>query len=435
VEERGWTTARYTLPCSARDGLRGYLYADRTDGKTGPTREEGAWWGWLAGAPWSVVEDLTRGGMGEAEKWLRRKVDPTGDPVEHIAPEIDPTCGRIAVLAREEGPGTWTMYRRRCRRRVCLPCARANLRASMSRYTTLFQVPLLPGFMREMFTVGNERTCMSRVDIQDYTRRIGLLCRAMRRGDPRYGIEPHSWAAGLRAIEVVPQGMGLFAHCHIMVVRSGFYPYGLSEDRLKELGRDPTPQELGVRALMRHLGIGEVGQHELLDDTELATSYMAKVAKYTTKAGGEGTWTPETWADPRVQLSIRAQRLLQPFGDALGLTAGPPRRTWYRDGQEIERLTAVVVAHEDDTRWDRVFTDDLSIADVQAPDACTTWHAVRTDTLDQWRTWADVDALPLLTGSGPMLPARITGMRQKHPYSEIDSEQYSHEDSQGCPNG
>lgn len=306
-------------------------------------------------------------------------------------------CGDLVRVFHEEGRGLHAIPER-CKARVCAACQRRALRRTLDRWRPLFAVPVLPGYVVSFVTVTSTRNVETAADLSKYLRALGRLVYAMREGVPRFGISPRSWVAGVRALELVPREAGGFSHAHLLVVRRAFIPYGKAATNLPAA---PAPGDLGMRALLRSLGMGEVMRVDDVTtehDGEGATAveaYMGKVEKYMGKVekGLDGEEVRYTW-DGRddLQRATRGARLVEAFGDARGLLGGPDEVERTRDGEACApwTLRGVYDPADPDT-WDAL---PGGVAVEDGPEVTVTRRTYyRADTLDAWRTWADVDAL------------------------------------------
>jgi len=306
-------------------------------------------------------------------------------------------CGDLVRVFHEAGHGFHAIPER-CKARVCFACQRRALRRTLDRWRPLFAVPVLPGYVVSFVTVTSTRTVETAVDLGRYMKALGRLVYAMREGVPRFGIPPRSWVAGVRMLELVPRASGGFSHAHLLVVRRAFYPFGKASANLPA---NPTPEELGMRALLRSLGMGEVcrvddvtTEHEGEGATRVE-AYMGKVEKYMGKVekGEAGEDVHYTWAGrDDLQRATRGARLVEAFGDARGLLGGPDEVERTRDGEACGawELRGVYNPADPDT-WGAL---PGGVAVEDGPEVTVTRRTYyRADTLDGWRSWADVDAL------------------------------------------
>lgn len=308
---------------------------------------------------------------------------------QHRAEECG-TCGAVVV---DVPSGTVWDVPWRCNTRWCLACLRASLRRTVSRWWALFVADIAEGYTLEMFTVGAWGYAHNAVDTGEYLRRLGRLCRMMRRGVVGCAIPPRSWTAGLRTVECVPKGPGSwYVHAHVIVARRAFYPYGLSLRRLAERYRPDAPltdaeeravavayghraartlaeeeaaasvralvelaepSDLGMRECLRRCGVGEVGRHDILStagDADKAAAYLQKVQRYMEKverdgegkssAGGDEVPAGLAWSGRYdIQRALRGRRLVQPFGDLRGALVAPERTELRYQGYGMELRT------------------------------------------------------------------------------------------------
>lgn len=366
--------------------------------------------------------------VDETRAWLRptRGEAPPRDVglLVKRAAEAAESCGRCGSVWWMEGGGgdEARLLPSRCNRRACLECTRRRLRRVIDRWAPLFGAPPRPGYRLSFVTIGSTRPVRDRADIRRYLRGVGTLLKMMRRGVPSYGIPARAWVAGVRALELLPRERpteyapgGGFGHVHLAVMRSDFYPYGLHE---KALPAHPHPEQLGMRALLRALGLGEVFRDDRVtttgDGARAVATYMSKVARYITKvcrdedeAAAADTARALTW-DGRLDLqeTMRGARLLEPFGDARGLLGGPDKVRLWEHGARLrwgENLGLY-----DPTRPETwgvldalpeggpLVVGGLSVEDMTVRPETRRVERVtiyRGDTLWTWDTWADVGAL------------------------------------------
>jgi len=389
-------------------------------------------------------------------------------------------CGGSSLIFRERGrPDRRYQAPARCNARCCPECARRRLRRIIGgRWAALFAAVLRPGYVVDFFTIGNAADhgegrgiVTKREHVRDYLRRSGQALRALREGRSRDGIEEGAIVAGLRVLELVPRRRngrpcGAYAHLHIVLIRKAHVPYGLSEARLRErAARDPewkpSPADRGIRAILRRMGLGEVGKHEVLTAEEgRATKngiapYLWKVQKYIEKVEkgqvrrdlGDGTF--EVGESPLlfegrhdVMTMLSGVRMVEPIGDARGLLGGPDRVVRELDGARCGPLELLGVFDPDDaSTWDvlgpvhgppRPATlhgdpsgpmdvehrepGPLLLAAGEVVDHGRRLHVTRTtyyrvDTLERWREWADVDRLlsECITGQAQELGTQTQG--------------------------
>lgn len=364
----------------------------------------------IAGAPgrvsaaWSCVAADTLGAWSDAVAQTRSFLDPVSDAaLVDVDAAMEKTAWRFAQCAggllrvfKPTDGGPLSVFPKNCDTRRCRRCLRRRRRATMGRWAPLFGAPILPGFVVEMFTVGSLVHGASLLDVKNYQRRLGRLCQRMRQGAPKYGIPARAWVAGLRTLELVPKADGFYLHAHIIVVRREYYPYGLAEKNLPE---KPTADQLGMRALLRSLGLGEVGQHDVLETggngTEAAAAYVAKIEKYVSKIEKDSATGPDdgkVWGGREdIQRAFRSARLVQPFGDALGLLGGPDDLRRRRNGRPFDLMDGKVFDPADPATWDVLPDGVVPVEDAEVETERRTYY--RTDKLETWREWCDVAAL------------------------------------------
>jgi hypothetical protein len=156
-----------------------------------------------------------------------------------------------------------------------------------------------------------------------------------------------------------------------------------------------------MRACARAAGLGEVLDVQDVtteadaDGATAVETYMAKVEAYMAKVEGKTAKgkAPGTWEGrDDLQRAMRGRRLVEGFGDARGLFGGP---------DEVRRVRAGVPCGE----WALVGTYDPADPDtwgvlptgaamLDGADLTITRRTTyRTDTLERWRAWCDVDRL------------------------------------------
>lgn len=329
--------------------------------------------------------------------WLRP--DRVGRPVdvEHALAKARARaeqCGQVLRVFREEGHGLHAIPEA-CKARVCAACQRRALRRTLDRWRPLFAAPVRPGFVVSFVTVTSTATVSDAAGVSKYVRALGRLVYAMREGVPRFGIAPRSWVAGVRALEIVPRQDGGFSHAHLLVVRRQFVPFGKATANLPP---NPTPNDLGFRALLRSLGMGEVCRVDdvtAADEGEGATRverYMSKVERYMGKVEGD-TGAALTWAGREdLQRATRGTRLVEAFGDARGLLGGPDEVTRTRDGQACGAWTLAGIYDPDDPETWHTLPGGVAMDDGEEV-TVTRRTYYRADTLEAWDEWADVSAL------------------------------------------
>ena len=437
---------RRELPGSARAKLREAMEAPP---EVGAGRAVAACAGW-AGAPrrvvdaWAAVDEL--GGnpevpwamaADETRRWLRPP-ESDAEPADvelrlTRAVEAAERCGRCGRWwGVEVGEGS-TLERRllaeRCNTRACLSCTRARLGKVVDRWAPLYAAPVRPGYRLSFVTIGSVGRITTKADVMGYLRRIGRVCRVMREGSPKYGIPARSWVGGLRALEVMPRPDGGWSHVHLAVVRADFYPYGLHAGKLPAA---PTPEQLGFRGMLRDVGCGEVFRDDRVttatdpnDPVGPLGKYMKKLERYMKKVCPEGEGDgPEsaasvagalTWQGRRdVLAAVRGVRLLQPFGDCLGLLGGPDRVRLFEEGKRVKLAVREAELYDPTDRetfpvlgeWEGyggTVVEDMPPA--ARPDGRRVERSTyyRGDVLESWRPWCDVDRLR----AGMLTPVRL----------------------------
>lgn len=357
-----------------------------------PSRVRDAWEAVAAGD-----ETMAGAARRELSSWLKPEPSRRIVDVDHAlarALERAEACGKVYRVFSETGVGLHAVPAP-CRARVCVTCQRRALRAVLDRWRPLFAAPVRSGFVVSFVTLTNARTVDGPEAVGRFLKALGRFQYAMREGVPRFGIEPRSWVAGVRALELVPRADGGFSHAHLLVVRRAFVPYGKAACNLPA---DPAPADLGTRALLRSLGLGEVMRYDDVttdrdgDGATAVESYMGKVESYMGKVE-KGDGASRTW-DGRsdLQRAMRGARLVEAFGDARGLLGGPDETTRTRDGEACAPwvLEGVYDPADPDT-WS-VLPDGMAVED--GPEVTMDRRTYyRRDTLDTWRAWCDVDAL------------------------------------------
>ena len=303
-------------------------------------------------------------------------------------------CGTTYRVFSETGVGLHAVPAP-CRARVCVTCQRRALRAVLDRWRPLFAAPVRAGYVASFVTVTSTRTVDGPDGVGRFLKALGRFVYAMREGVPRFGIAPRSWVAGVRAFELVPREDGGFSHAHLLVIRRAWVPFGKA---VANMPANPLPEDLGTRALLRSLGLGEVVRYDDITtdrDGEGATaveSYMGKVESYMGKVE-KGDGAPRTWAGRSdLQRAMRGARLVEAFGDARGLLGGPDETSRTRDGAPCAPwvLEGTYDPADPDT-WS-VLPDGVAVED--GPEVTLDRRTYyRQDTLDTWRAWCDVDAL------------------------------------------
>ena len=241
---------------------------------------------------------------------------------------------------------------------------------------------------------------------------------------PRYGIAPRSWVAGVRAFELVPREDGGFSHAHLLVIRRAWVPFGKA---LANMPQEPRPEDLGTRALLRSLGLGEVMRYDDVTtdrDGEGATAveaYMGKVEAYMGKLEkGDDTSSRRTWAGRSdLQRAMRGARLVEAFGDARGLLGGPDETSRTRDGVPCAPWVLEGTYDPADPLTWSVLPDGVAVED--GPEVTIDRRTYyRQDTLDTWREWCDVDALVagMRLDGRPAPPNAVKGGDKLHRVAE-----------------
>jgi len=329
-------------------------------------------------------------------------------------------CGETFRVFSEAGVGLHAVPAP-CKARVCASCQRRALRAVLDRWRPLFAAPVRPGYVVSFVTLTSTRTVDGPEAVARFTRALGRFVYAMREGVPRFGIEPRSWVAGVRAFELVPRVDGGFGHAHLLVVRRAFVPFGKASANLPP---NPSPSDLGTRALLRSLGLGEVMRYDDVTtdrDGEGATaveSYMGKVESYMGKVE-KGDGTARTWSGRSdLQRAMRGVRLVEAFGDARGLLGGPDATTRTRNGEPCAPWTLEGTYDPADPDTWHVLPGGVAVDD--GPEVTVDRRTYyRADTLDTWREWCDVDALVAgmrLDGRAP--PHPVEGADKRHGLAE-----------------
>lgn len=150
---------------------------------------------------------------------------------------------------------------------------------------------------------------------------------------------------------------------------------------------------LGLRELQRRAGLGEVGHHTDLpqdlttDDAGMTVvvGYLKKVNAYLKKVSKAGKLA-RMYTDPACQWMLRGTRRVDPWGCLRGWHAGPTERGAEVIPGQRERRTLV-----------GMYEDEAAIrADGGRPEADDvpryTWHRLSDVAMEDWRSWADVDA-------------------------------------------
>ena len=328
-------------------------------------------------------------------------------------------CGTTFRVFSEAGVGMHAIPAP-CRARVCVTCQRRALRAVLDRWRPLFAAPVRTGYVASFVTLTNARTVDGPEAVGKFLRALGRFVYAMREGVPRFGIAPRSWVAGVRAFELVPREDGGFSHAHLLVIRRAWVPFGKA---LANMPADPRPEDLGTRALLRSLGLGEVMRYDDVTtdrDGEGATaveSYMGKVESYMGKVEkGNGEGAARTWAGRSdLQRAMRGARLVEAFGDARGLLGGPDETSRTRDGVPCAPWVLEGTYDPADHATWSVLPDGIAVDD--GPEVTVDRRTYyRQDTLETWREWCDVDALVAgmrLDGRAPS-PHAVKGANQHH---------------------
>lgn len=372
--------------------------------------------------PWMRAADETRA-------YLTRRSEGGLSP-EEVEARVDKAigaaarCGVCLRVYEETGREEPYVAALRCNSRACLDCLRRRLRRVSDRWAPLFGAPLLPGYRKTFLTIGSLSPVESAADVRCYLRRLGTVFRTMREGLPSCAIPERAWVAGLRSLEVVPRVRGGFGHAHLLVVCRAFWPYGLravakpgdTRPALSSLGRAPTAEELGFREVLRRAGCGEVFRDDRIDedDADAAVAYMRKIEKYMRKvehgeeepsrssepspledgASGADTLAAMPWDRRRdIQRAMRGARLMDAFGDARGLLAGPDEVRRSRSGRPCGTLALRgVFDPEREETWKLlpgglVPTEDGDETTIER----RTYY--REDTVDAWSEWCDTRML------------------------------------------
>lgn len=412
----------------------GYLRGDPDRGRAAallsgaPSYVVDAWDEWAAlrsgACPWGDVAaevDAAARACEWSADWLRppgagpgRQLD-IREALDRAEGRMD-RCGEVGAVSREGRHGHVYLSPRRCRARACIPCARRAMRRAFERFTPLFATAPRAGWAARFVTVGSADAVHTSADLRGYLRRVGRLVKVMREGSPARCIPARSWVGGLRALELLPRAEGGYAHVHLYVIRSATrYAYGYSTKRLEE---HPELLNVGVRRVLRDLGLsggmvgpGEVWREEVVrDGADKVASYMAKVASYMAKvAPDDADATASGWARRDIQETLRGARLVQGFGDAYRCFAGPDRTERSRDGRAAPRLRQLgrydprwgnaPLTDTDADAWEQLAEAGGTVAADLAPDFEAPEVTVRrvtryrTDTLDGWREWSDIDAV------------------------------------------
>lgn len=344
-------------------------------------------------------------------------------------------CGECQRVFEEEGREGFFLAAMRCNSRACIDCLRRRMRRTFDRWALLFAVTLLVGYRASFVTIGSVRAVESGADVRGYLRRLGTVLRAMREGDKGAGIEPRTWVAGLRALEVVPRQAGGFGHAHLLVVCRSWWPYGLSLAKLREAAAkggtwpdDPVklgaalrdtgvvrPVDLGFRHILRRAGCGEVFDDEPVTsagEMGAATSYMKKIERYMGKIesdapGGAEELGRMTWGGREdIQAAMRGVRLVDVFGDARGALGGPDRMTRSGPDGPCGPLRSIgVYDPADPETWHLLPSEGAIEAGPETSIDRRTFYV--GPVLERWAEWADVDALrAFLLGARPgLLPS------------------------------
>lgn len=328
-----------------------------------------------------------------------------------------------------------------CGARSCPRCSKAAQWRAVSRYLAAFAAPLRTGAYRlEMFTLGSLAPVGTPSELRAWRSRLGAVCRAMTEGRPGCGIEEGSWVGGLVVVETVHRQNGQqFAHAHLLIVARRWYAWGLSEQRLDKLleqagvpdderrtpggrlritalraaatiynegRRRPVKPEalLGLREVQRRMGVGQVGQHDFLEQPQgeridpdgrarkVVLKYLSKVQQYAAKVADDGRF----WSDPQIQWCVKGLRRCQPFGAFMRWHAGPTRRgSEVEKGADDPRALAAIMEPADFAELHRE-REDREQHPFQArvtPDPAERfeWHRLNRGWIwSEWATWAHV---------------------------------------------
>ena len=350
-----------------------------------------------------------------------------------------------------------------CGARACPRCSKAAQWRAVSRYLAAFAAPLRTGAYRlEMFTLGSLRPVETPAELRAWRARLGQVCRAMVEGRETCGVVEGAWVGGLVVVETVRrEGGAQFAHAHLLIVARRWYAWGLSEERLERLcdeaGVDPDlrrtengrfragavqaaaaiynrgrarpvdpPALLGLREIQRRAGVGQVGQHDFINQPQteridpdgharrVVVRYLSKVQQYAAKVGDDASF----WTDAQIQWTVKGLRRCQPFGAFLRWHAGPTRR-----GSEVEPGAddprALVAQVDPDAfrelareRADRELHPYLPPVTPDPADRFE-WHRLNRGRIATWAPWAHVgDYLAALeVYRRPNAPARALDPR------------------------
>lgn len=418
------------------------------------------------------LEISTRGFLGldrkQPCKSCRRNGGPVGAPCETCGTEGKDhgkaaskalanaiRCKACSTVFRERGrPERRYLAPLRCNTRACPDCARRRLRRIIGgRWAPLFDAALKDGYVVDFFTIGNGLDVghgvgivSERDHVRDYLRRSGQALRAMMEGRKYAGIAAGDVVAGLRVLELVERKQGAFAHLHIILIRRAFVPYGLSAKRQSQLRAadpawKPSPEQRGMREILRRRGLGEVGKHEVLsaDDANASRNgiapYLWKVQKYLEKVeNGQARMPTQEGEDVQCPLLFGGRhdilkmlsgiRMVEPMGDARGLLGGPDRAVRELHGVRCETLERLGVFNpEEPATFDtlpevldasgRLLLMAGEVIDHGEELSITRRTTYRDDTLMKWARWCDLDKL--LAGCITGERVRLTGKPRTGP--------------------
>lgn len=356
-------------------------------------------------------------------------------------------CRADVLLTESDATGQQFVKERTCGSRGCLACARSALARSIDRYIPAFAVPMNADHGCEMYTLGSTAWIDSRSGYTTWRKALARIVRAMVEGLPSCGIPPRSWQGGLVVAETTGEGPKgtrvrgagrFFAHAHLLIIRAGRYPYGLSDaawrdafeacgvdlaDRYTPTGRtrksavlacddylrrsrpcqqcgqvgcsDGCPADpmawLGLREVQRRAGVGEVGKHQSLSASDdgsglgRVSAYLKKVHAYLKKAHKSGA-DSKMYTDRMCQWALKGTRRVQPFGCLTRMHAGPSLT-----GREVQR------GQRDPRRLLGVFLDRFEAITKGARPEPDDWprfveHRLNGARVETWREWGDVDA-------------------------------------------
>lgn len=243
------------------------------------------------------------------------------------------------------------------------------------------------GWRFEFTTFTNVEPIRSRADVLDFSQRVGRVLQVLTGSDVRaakraekYGFKRPPWVGGSRSIEV---GKGRNIHAHCLAV-SGLYPFGYNVRKLWGMQWPPKPIELGMRALLRDNGLGEVFKVEqVVKSRDAARLYISKgVTLYVGKSVTVEA-ANVTEEDARVQWWLRGTRRVAAFGalvDTRSESKADPSLTWHDEppAEEFPHGSDDIAVYHRDGRIE--LRDD--------PGAEAVWHAPRV--VHDVRPWPDV---------------------------------------------